>query len=214
MATNVRRDSGARIAVFAKAPVPGEVKTRLIDLLGASAAAELHATLVRRALATARDCGLGPVSLWCTPDTRDPFFAACASEYGAGLMLQRGGDLGERMAGAFGQLLPGGPVLLIGSDCPSLLPEDLRAAAVELATRDAVLQPAEDGGYVLVGLARRVPGLFGNVRWGEATVMRETRERLRAAGATWTEMPVRWDVDRPDDYRRLAASGLLAEGRA
>jgi glycosyltransferase A (GT-A) superfamily protein (DUF2064 family) len=77
-----------------------------------------------------------------------------------------------------------------------------------------VFQPAEDGGYVLVGLSRMVPGLFENVRWGEATVMRETRERLRSAGATWTEMPVRWDVDRPEDYRRLAASGLVAEERA
>jgi glycosyltransferase A (GT-A) superfamily protein (DUF2064 family) len=62
-----------------------------------------------------------------------------------------------------------------------------------------------------VGLARAVPGLFEAIRWGEASVMRDTRARLRAAGARWREMPVRWDVDRPEDYRRLLASGLLAE---
>lgn len=206
------RDSAVQVAVFAKAPVPGEVKTRLVPLLGEQAATELHASLVRRALATARNSGVGRVSLWCMPNTGHPFFAACAEEFGASLNEQRGGHLGERMARAFHHLLATGPALLVGSDCPSLRADDLRAAANSLATHDAVFQPAEDGGYVLVGLAREMPGIFEGVRWGEPSVMRETRSRLRAAAATWREMPARWDVDRPDDYRRLLASGLLAEG--
>ncbi len=205
------RPSAVQVAVFAKAPVAGEVKTRLVPLLGEAAAAELHETLVRRALATAREAGLGPVSLWCTPDTGHPFFAACAAEFGAALQEQRGGHLGERMARAFERLLANGPALLVGSDCPSLLASDLRAAATSLATHDAVVQPAEDGGYVLVGLARPVRGLFELIRWGEADVMRDTRDRLRSAGATWRELPMRWDIDRPEDYRRLVASGLLGE---
>jgi hypothetical protein len=208
----VRRDDAVQVAVFARAPVPGEVKTRLAPLLGPREAAELHATLVRQALRTARTAGVGPVSLWCTPDPAHPFFAACAAEHGVALHAQRGGDLGERMARAFDELLASGPALLVGSDCPSLSARDLCAAAVSLATRDAVVQPAEDGGYVLVGLSRPVAGVFEGLRWGEASVMRDTRERLRGAGATWREMPVRWDVDRPDDYRRLLASGLLAGG--
>ena len=212
MATVARRDNPAQVAVFAKAPVAGEVKTRLVPLLGAQDAAELHATLVRHALATARNSGLGPVSLWCMPETGHPFFAACAAQFGVSLHAQRGGHLGERMARAFQGLLASGPALLVGSDCPSLRATDLRAAASSLATHDAVFQPAEDGGYVLVGLARELPGIFEGQRWGEPSVMRDTRSRLRAAGATWREMPVRWDVDRPDDYRRLLASGLLAEG--
>jgi rSAM/selenodomain-associated transferase 1 len=211
MKTAARTPSDVQVAVFAKAPVAGEVKTRLAPLLGAADAAELHATLVRRALATAGNAGLGPVSLWCMPETGHPFFAACAAQYGVALQPQRGGHLGERMARAFDRLLATGPALLVGSDCPSLGAEDLRAAAASLATHDAVVQPAEDGGYVLVGLARAVPGLFEAIRWGEASVMRDTRARLRAAGARWREMPVRWDVDRPEDYRRLLASGLLAE---
>ena len=200
------------VAVFARSPVPGEVKTRLIPLLGPEAAAELHMTLARRAIATACGAGIGPVSLWCTPDMGHPFFAACAAQFGVDLHEQRGGHLGERMERTLAALLATGPALLIGSDCPSLRVEDLRAAAGSLATHDAVLQPAEDGGYVLVGLARPVPGLFEGIRWGESGVMRETRARLRAAGATWREMPTRWDVDRPEDYRRLVVSGLLAEG--
>jgi len=200
-----------QVAVFAKAPVAGEVKTRLAPLLGAADAAELHATLVRHALATAGNAGLGPVSLWCMPETGHPFFAACAAQFGVALQPQRGGHLGERMARAFDRLLEAGPALLVGSDCPSLGARDLRAAAASLATHDAVVQPAEDGGYVLVGLARPLPGIFEGIRWGEASVMRDTRERLRAAGATWCEMPERWDVDRPEDYRRLHASGLLGQ---
>lgn len=206
-----RRDRAVQVAVFARAPVPGEVKTRLIPLLGAQDAAELHATLVRRALATARQAALGPVSLWCSPDSAHPFFAACAAESGATLHAQSGGHLGERMARAFERLLAAGPALLIGSDCPSLGAADLQAAAASLATHHAVIQPAEDGGYVLVGLSRPVAGLFDHIRWGEATVLRDTRARLRAAAAIWREMPVRWDVDRPEDYRRLVATGLLAE---
>jgi rSAM/selenodomain-associated transferase 1 len=212
MARGARPLSAAQVAVFAKAPVPGEVKTRLVPLLGPEAAAELHATLVHRTLATARDSGLGAVSLWCMPDTGHPFFAACVAEFSVALQPQRGGHLGERMAHALEQLLATGPALLVGSDCPSLRPEDLCAAAGSLATHDAVFQPAEDGGYVLVGLARAIPGLFEGIRWGAGNVMRDTRARLRAAGATWRELPARWDVDRPEDYRRLLASGLLAEG--
>lgn len=200
------------MAVFAKAPVPGEVKTRLVPLLGAQAAAELHADLVRAALGTASRAGLGPVLLWCAPDPGHPFFADCAASFGVELREQRGGHLGERMARAFEAMLPGGPALLIGSDCPALTEADLRTAATSLATHDCVLQPAEDGGYVLVGLSRPVAGLFEGIRWGGADVMRETRGRLRATGATWRELPRRWDVDRPEDYQRLAMSGLLSEG--
>ena len=211
MAAAARRASTVQVAVFARAPVAGEVKSRLVPLLGAADAAELHATLVRLALATARGADVGPVSLWCTPDTGHPFFAACAGKYGVTLHEQRGGHLGERMARAFERLLPAGPVLLVGSDCPALRPDDLRAAAGSLATHDAVIQPAEDGGYVLVGLTRPAPALFEGIRWGGPEVMRDTRARLRAAAISWRELPVRWDVDRPEDYRRLVASGLLAE---
>lgn len=202
------------VAVFAKAPVPGEVKTRLVPLLGEESAAELHSVLVRRALATARAAALGPVTLWCTPETGHPFFQSCSEAYGVALQAQKGGHLGERMARALEAMLARGPGLIIGSDCPALTVDDLHAAARSLATHDAVVQPAEDGGYVLVGLSKPVPGLFEGIDWGEGKVMRDTRTRLRAARATWRELPARWDVDRPADYQRLTVTGLLAEGPA
>ena len=184
MATPARRASDVQVAVFAKAPVPGEVKTRLVPLLGAQDAAELHATLVRLAIGTAIQSGIGPVSLWCMPNTGHPFFSACAEQFGVALYEQRGGHLGERMSRALHALLAAGPALIVGSDCPALRAEDLRAAAGSLATHDAVIQPAEDGGYVLLGLAREVPGLFEGLRWGESSVMRY--------GCTERAVPVLW----------------------
>jgi rSAM/selenodomain-associated transferase 1 len=201
-----------RVAVFAKAPVAGQVKTRLAAALGPARAAELHASLVKHALSTATQSGLGAVELWCAPDDTHPFFARCAAETGAQLRRQSGADLGERMAAAFDAALAADRrLLLIGSDCPALTPAHLIDAAAALASHDAVLTPAEDGGYVLVGLSRAVPGMFDAIEWGSANVMAATRERLRAAGARWQEMPTLWDVDRPEDYARLEREALLRE---
>ncbi|HET7731987.1 MAG TPA: DUF2064 domain-containing protein, partial [Usitatibacter sp.] len=125
--------------MFAKAPVPGQVKTRLAGVLGEAAAAGLHAGLVRHALATAAAAGLGQVELWCAPDERHDFFARCAVDFGATLHAQRGAGLGERMRAAFDAAFARGEALvLIGSDCPALRPADLRAAAGALDAHDVV----------------------------------------------------------------------------
>jgi rSAM/selenodomain-associated transferase 1 len=159
METSVPRPEQLRIAVFAKAPVAGAVKTRLAPLLGAEGAARLHRALVRRALGTALRAGVA-VELWCTPDAGDPFFTGCAREFGVRLRVQEGATLGDRMGHAIAAGPPGVATLLIGSDCPALDAEDLLRAAGALATHDAVFIPAEDGGYVLVGLARPASAPF------------------------------------------------------
>ncbi len=197
------------IAIFARAPVPGTAKTRLIPRLGAEGAAELHAALVRKALQIALGSSLGPVTLWCTPDPYHPFFAGLQREFGVGLCTQPEGDLGDRMLAAFQAHAPK-PLLLIGTDCPVLSPDDLRRAAADLIEgADAVFLPAEDGGYALVGLKRPIADIFHAMSWGDDTVMSETRKRLSLLGAKWTEPAVVWDVDRPEDVDRLWASGLL-----
>lgn len=198
--------------MFAKAPVPGAVKTRLAAILGADAAASLHAGLVRHALSTAVQARMGPVALWCFPDASHSFFARCGEEFGVPLEAQRGADLGSRMRNAFEPAWAArSPLLVIGSDCPALGAEHLERAAAALREKDAVLVPAEDGGYVLIGLARPVPSVFEGVAWGTAAVMAQTRERLAEAKVEWTELPALWDVDRPEDYARLQSGGLLAE---
>ena len=192
--------------IFAKAPTPGQVKTRLVPVLGEPAAAALHGQLAERTLATALAAGLGEVELWCAPGTDDAFFLACAKQLGVGLRPQGEGDLGARMARALEFALAGGsPGLLIGSDCPALTPEYLREAADALVEgNDAVIGPAEDGGYVLIGLARRPAApLFEGIAWGSATVMQETRARLARLDWRWRELAPLWDVDRPEDLLRL-----------
>lgn len=206
-----RTSGDERLLVFANAPRPGAVKTRLISVLGEEGAAALHARLVERTLAMARATGIGQVELWCAPDTVDPFLRFCSGRYGASLVSQTDGDLGARMRDAFERALASARrVILIGSDCPALNAGHLRNAYRLLAAgRDAVLVPAEDGGYVLIGLTRCDARLFDGIGWGEAEVMEATRTRLLALGWSWEELDTLWDVDRPEDYRRLLASGLL-----
>jgi Uncharacterized protein conserved in bacteria len=201
-----------RVAVFAKAPVAGHVKTRLASVLGEAGAAQLHASLVRHALFTATLAGVGRVELWCAPDESHAFFVECAAEIGARLHRQQGGDLGARMSHAFEAAFAAGRrLILLGSDCPALTADDIERAAEALDSHDAVLTPAQDGGYVMIGLSRPVAGLFDGVPWSSASVMEATRERLRAAGARWQEFATLWDVDRPEDYARLQREGLLQD---
>ncbi len=195
-----------RNLVFAKAPTPGQVKTRLAPALGERAAAELHRQLVVRTLRTAVAAAVGPVELWCAPDAQDAFFAVCAKQFGLRLRDQGAGDLGIRMARALEiALADGSPALLIGSDCPALTAEYLRAAATACGgANHAVFGPAEDGGYVRIGLARSPSvQLFENMVWGTAMVMQETRTRLARLGWRWMELATLWDVDRPEDLARL-----------
>ena len=198
------------VIVFAKAPRPGAVKTRLVPALGAAGAARLHERLVDRTLATVAAAGLGPFEL-CGDPAGDPFLAACAAAHGARVTEQGPGDLGARMERAFARALAAAPAVLgVGCDCPALAPAHLRAARAALAAgHDAVLVPAEDGGYVLIGLARMDSSLFGGIRWGGADVLAQTRARLAALGWRSLELDALWDIDRPEDLARLAGDRLL-----
>lgn len=198
--------AGIEIAVLAKAPVPGYAKTRLIPRLGAEGAAQLQAALTRRAVGTAVETGLGPVTLWCVPDCSHPTFVELNRAHGVMLRTQRGSDLGARMEhAAHCHTAKGAAVLLMGTDAPALGPAHLRLAADVLQSgNDAVLFPAEDGGYVLIGLRVGCAAPFASVEWGSDRVMAQTRERLRAAGLSWMEPVSLWDLDRPEDLGRLA----------
>ena len=196
------RHPDAVIQIFARAPVPGAVKTRLIPALGADGAAALQARLLRRTLDMAPQSDLAPVQLWCVPDCDH---AAFRDWPGVSRYIQQGADLGKRMHNALiAGLETARRVILIGTDCPGLDGGYLHQAIGHLADHDVVLGPAEDGGYVLVGWRRPV-ALFTGIDWGSERVLDQTRTRLQAAGASWRELPLRWDVDRPADVARLAS---------
>lgn len=198
--------------VFARAPRPGEVKTRLIPLLGAESAAALHRQLTHRTLVTATDAGLGPVELHTAPTVDDIFLQDCAKRFGVALLPQHGENLGERMGNAFDEALSRhNRVLIIGTDCPVLTPQHLCDAQAALADNYAVLIPAEDGGYALIGLTRWDNRLFKDIAWGGDTVLAATRERLRALNWRWHELETLWDIDRPEDFRRWSELSLLNE---
>lgn len=195
---------GVPVLVFARTPVPGKVKTRLIPAIGAERAANLHRAMVWRSVATAADAGVGPVELWCSPAIEHPYLAELEREFSLTLRLQVGRDLGERMHDAFATS-SGAGALLIGTDCPRLEPGDLRDGAAALGEgADAVLGPAEDGGYYLIGTRRSVPELYAGVSWGSGRVLSKTRENLRDLGWRWHELVPRRDVDRPEDLALVA----------
>jgi rSAM/selenodomain-associated transferase 1 len=198
------------VIVFARAPVPGRAKTRLAPRLGAWGAARLQARLTLHALRTARAARCGAVELHAAPDARHGFFRVCETRFRISVAAQRRGDLGERMHGALAAALRRHrAAILIGSDCPALRPADLRRAARALAGGcDAVLSPALDGGYALIGLRRARREVFAGVSWGKPSVLAETEARLARAGLRWRRLRAVWDVDRPEDLERLAAVRL------
>ena len=201
-------DPNVDIAVFARAPIAGQAKTRLIPRLGAAGAARLQRQLIERALARAQSVRGARVTLWTTADDADTHALAEAAH--AAVRLQQGHDLGARMSNAFAETLDGTrPMLLIGTDCPALTGADLETAIAALREADAVIQPAEDGGYVLIGMKQFHPGLFEQVAWGSATVLATTRARAADGGVRLAELPVSWDLDRSEDLDRALALGLV-----
>jgi len=197
----------AQILIFAKAPEAGKVKTRLIPVLGAEGAADLYRRLLRSTVQWIVAAEIAPLICCCAPDAAHPEFQQLAREQGIRLETQVGADLGERMAQAAScQLASGGPLLLIGGDCPALQAGHLLQALDWLKGGcDAVIGPAEDGGYVLLGLNKSGPALFQGIAWGSDSVLDETRRRLRQLGWQWRELELLWDLDRPADLERLRA---------
>ena len=193
-----------RILVFAKAPRPGRVKTRLIPALGAEGAARLAAWLLHHALEQARAAGVGPVELCMSPEPDSPEWASTPLPPDIASSDQGAGDLGSRMDRAALRCIDRGEAaLLIGTDCPGLVAERLRLAAARLQDHDAVIHPAEDGGYPLLGLNAYAPAVFAEMPWSTPAVARITLERMAALGwRVWIGETLR-DIDEPADLACL-----------
>lgn len=208
-----------RLSVFTRIPEPGKAKTRLIPPLTPGQAAALQRGMTEDLLARL-DHTLGAAAPEAPPLSRelryDGPFSSGALEVPKGWAVtnQGSGDLGERLVrAARGARREGiGRLVIIGSDAP-LLPLPLVEAAFSgLADRDALLAPAEDGGYVLIGLALErasraaIESLFAGIPWGTEAVREATSEAARRAGLGFGELAGHWDVDRPEDLPRLAAA--------
>ncbi|MFZ2288197.1 MAG: TIGR04282 family arsenosugar biosynthesis glycosyltransferase [Halopseudomonas yangmingensis] len=189
------------LLIFAKAPVPGQVKTRLIPALGAEGACALYLRLLEHCLQQTADWS-GPRLLYCAPDTQHPALQRLTTQHGLQLRVQQGEDLGQRMGNALAQHPEG--ALLIGSDCPDLGCQHLQAAAEALRQHDCAILPSKDGGYVLIGLRRPHAAPFADMQWSHPQVLADTRLRLQQAGLSLWLGETLWDLDEPEDLPRFS----------
>jgi len=193
-----------KLIIFAKAPVSGEVNTRLIPHIGVVAATQLQQELIELRMQQFGDTADFDVDLSCAPDGSHPLFQQCAEEYDVSLTQQRGADLGERMSNAFKDAFDVyTKVLLIGTDAPAVEMHTIKLALEALDDYEVVLQPAEDGGYVLIGMQRYLPVVFHSVAWGSERVLKQTRANIVAAGLRWHELTTGWDIDTAEDLERF-----------
>lgn len=200
----------ARLLIFAKAPVPGQVKTRLIPQLGITGATDLHQRLVIETLTMASTENLFPIELWCAPDTQHAFFSDCKKKFPLTLHPQQGHDLGQRMHHALRTALSRCQhAILIGSDCPVMQSDYLTDALTTLQNKnDVVIGPAEDGGYVLIGMNKPAAAVFNDMPWGSDQVLAQTRQQLKQQHLRWQELALLWDVDRHPDWLRYQQQRL------
>lgn len=193
--------------LLARSPVPGRVKTRLIPALGEEGACDLQRLLLERALHLP-DSGFSQRFLWLD-DGPNEELQLLADQLGWTLVEQPAGDLGVRMRRiATLGLAESDAVILIGNDCPALDGDYMALAHAALQRHPVVIGPAEDGGYVLLGLRRVDATLFSDLPWGTDQVLALTRERLHQLSWDYQLLPVLWDVDRPEDLPRLAGLGI------
>ncbi len=197
-----------RVIVFTRFPEAGKVKTRLIPALGAPGAASLHRRLAERTvravrtLQRRRSCDLEICYDGANRDQMREWLGE-----GCQFTAQGSGDLGNRMAEAFSLAFSQGAkrVLLVGTDCPGLDATILENGLESLVGTDAVLGPALDGGYYLIGLSRPAPSLFADMAWGENSVLAVTRDRLAEQGLTSVDVARLRDIDRPEDLHEVGS---------
>ena len=191
------------VCVFAKAPISGQVKTRLLPALSKQQACRAHESLLQHCISQIQHPDWQS-QLWST-DISHPYIQTCAQQHAMILHEQQGMNLGEKMAFAVQQSLENFQyVIIIGTDCPSL-DASLIAEAVQYLRNGTrvVLGPATDGGYVLIGFSVEANSIFTNIDWGSDQVLNATRTRLREADLTWHELTEHRDIDRPDDLPYL-----------
>jgi len=208
----------ARILVMTKAPEPGQVKRRLTPLLGDAGAAAFYKDLVEIFLARVVESELSPVELWCSPSTDHSWFRQCGMRHRLPLHEQSRGDLGKKMDFAITSALQRTEYcILIGGDCPAITQDDIdEALSVLDKGKEAVIGPAKDGGYYLIGSRRPIPEIFSGMEWSTPRVFSETIRRFHAAGIDWHCLSARPDIDTAADYQRFIAhtrQGQNREGR-
>jgi rSAM/selenodomain-associated transferase 1 len=195
-----------RIVVFAKAPLEGFAKTRLIPFLGAANTATLAKRLLQHSVAQAVLAQIGPVELCVAPDKHHAVWAELELPSSVVWSEQGNGDLGVRLARVAKRIIANGEsVLFMGTDCPALDADVLQSASAALARQDTCLVPVTDGGYALLGLGlgKFHISLFQDIPWSTDQVAQLTRNRIQSLGWSLEELAVLRDIDDPQDLKWL-----------
>lgn len=189
-----------KLLIFTKSPVLGEVKTRLQPEYSPEQSLQIHKKLLLKILALTKELENIDIELCCAPNRNTMFFLECENNFPITLSNQQGADLGERMAYSLSVALQTyNKVVIIGTDCPDLDKDYITQAFNSLSDVDAVIGPAVDGGYVLLGLQKFQIELFNGFNWGSDTVLAQTREILNDLSYSYEELGIMHDLDRPED---------------
>ncbi len=192
-----------KLLIFTKSPVLGEVKTRLQPEYSTGQSLIIHKRLMLNTLELSKDLAGFDVELCCTPDRNTLFFLDCENNFPITLNNQQGADLGERMAFAFSVALQTyEKVVVIGTDCPDIDKDYITQAFDALNENNAVIGPAADGGYVLLGLRKFSLELFTNISWSSDKVFSQTQKVLNDLSWKYKELGIMHDLDRPEDLLR------------
>lgn len=196
-------DSAVALAVIGRAPVRGQVKTRLAAVLGDGHALDVYQQLLAHTLSVAQHSAMTPY--FFASDIADDQVQRLAARHGCRLLPQHQGDLGARMADAFRQLLERHRcVVMVGTDCPALSPALLWQLA-GAAQGGTAFVAAEDGGYVALATDRKGPwqgGTMPGIRFGGADALADTCAWLHAQGEAVTICGCQWDLDDIHDWLR------------
>jgi rSAM/selenodomain-associated transferase 1 len=197
------------LGIFARAPVPGQVKTRLLPTLSPDVACDLYRAFLGDLFERLEPVKAGK-TVFHDGEPLDELRSMMPKPWS--FVKQPEGDLGARMTSAFAHLLdrPARRAVLIGSDSPDLPLVHIRHAFQKLKHRDVVIGPAVDGGYYLIGMRAPQPGVLEGIRWGESSVLMQTVERIERLGLTLSLLPPWYDVD---DTAWLSLLRALCEAR-
>jgi len=206
----------ASLLIFAKAPRPGNVKTRLAQAWGADAAAEAYRRLGRRIVDQLADAPAQTIVCFDPPDGDGEVRAWLEGSGAKAFVPQGDGDLGARMSRMVDAAFARGArtVVVVGTDAPAVGAGAVARALDALRSADVVVGPSRDGGYYLIGLKAPQPTLFRDVRWSTEHVFRETTNRCAELGLRITCLPVERDIDAPSDVTPDMAASLGMSLRA
>ena len=192
-----------KLLIFTKSPILGEVKTRLQPDYTPEQSLVVHKSLMLKTLELTKKLKDFDIELCCAPDRNTSFFLGCEKDFPISLSNQEGADLGERMAFSFSiSLQTYEKVVVIGTDCPDIDTDYITQAFTALDESDAVIGPASDGGYVLLGLSKFSIEIFTDISWGSDKVFSQTKQALEKLPWSFKELGIMHDLDRPEDLLR------------